>query len=296
MDLKQYKLIQYGAYPCWYELAWSDEPLGIIIRLHRDLIKKTGPINLEAPIVEHFIKGFGFESFGNTFNGDFGFNNAFKFIKVTNDNFAEFLVEIPAIKIRTNNQCNSCNGKGKDEFMDRDCFICEATGREIKIDWDKAYSISATFNVFTMFFNYPEFETSTERKQLLVFNIATLRDMHGGGIGGHYSIPLTNWLKSFDINYSFDEISNVLQKVWAKMFGKLNYLEHYKLKAYIGSTRGYLIIDVPGDATGIHGADHYNHEGFGNQFSCHNVDNPMQQLALIAGLAKLHDIARGQIG
>lgn len=206
----------------------------------------------------------------------------------------EFLVEIPVIEVLTSKPCRFCNGGGKDKIRyNEKCISCDGTGKEKEIKWDRAYEISATFNLFTLFVNYPKFETSSSKKQLLIFNIATSREMHGGSISGQYSIPLTNWLKSFGLHHPFPEINDVLKKTWARMFNKLRYFEADDLKAYIGMTKGFFIMDVPGDATGIHGTDHYENEG--NKFSCHNVDTPMQQLALIAGLAKLHDIARNQM-
>jgi hypothetical protein len=61
---------------------------------------------------------------------------------------------------------------------------------------------------------------------------------------------------------------------------------------------GGLCIDCPGDACGIHPdtyAEYDIKEGRGYKFTCHNVDTPMQQITLIAGLAALHDCTRKEI-
>lgn len=74
---RDYKSILFDILPCWYELLWSVKPLGIIVRLHQDFIKKTDVVNPKASIVEHFMKEFKFKDFGNDFNHDFGFNTKF---------------------------------------------------------------------------------------------------------------------------------------------------------------------------------------------------------------------------
>ena len=55
---------------------------------------------------------------------------------------------------------------------------------------------------------------------------------------------------------------------------------------------GRLIMNCPGDACGIHPENWYEENDKGYEFNCHNVDSPMQQITLLAGLAALHDEAR----
>ncbi len=59
----------------------------------------------------------------------------------------------------------------------------------------------------------------------------------------------------------------------------------YHFKARIGSG-GQLIMDVPGDACGLYVSGHGLERGHGPmRLDCHNVDQPIQSLALFAGLA-----------
>lgn len=55
------------------------------------------------------------------------------------------------------------------------------------------------------------------------------------------------------------------------------------------------MLNCPGNACGIHPVIHWEEGENGYKFSCHNVDTPMQQLTLLAGLATLHDKARQEM-
>lgn len=54
--------------------------------------------------------------------------------------------------------------------------------------------------------------------------------------------------------------------------------------------RGRFSVSCPGDACGLYSDEYSSHDGrMGHRFTCHNVDNPGQQLTLLAGLAALSD-------
>ena len=56
------------------------------------------------------------------------------------------------------------------------------------------------------------------------------------------------------------------------------------------------MFDCPGNACGIHPTEvDLRYDLGGYEFSCHNVDSPAQQMALIVGLAALHDMARKEM-
>jgi len=297
---KGYKHIVREDIPCWYELSWLKEKTSIILRIHKDFIKTARVIPQDAPIVKDFMESFKFSKFASDLNGDFGFDNAFVF-KGVNGDFVEFSVPVPKVKKATGEKCHRCKGTGRDTVMEelgdkRKCDFCDGTGEKYFLDWRAAFAVSASFNIFFSLARYPESETSSLVPQLMVIYVVTNNDMHGGSLGGEFSIPFCEWLKSFEEGTHFPDVLEAMQATEKKMFGKERYL-NFGFKAYM-LRKGGVVLDVPGNACGIYNPPEHDYglpRKEGCKFECHNVDSPMQQLTLLVGLAMLHDKARKEI-
>ena len=101
------------------------------------------------------------------------------------------------------------------------------------------------------------------------------------------------FLSSFAPDTEIIEVRKAMIAVWKKMFGKLEAYDKYSFIAKVAYKDGWFNMSCPGDACGLHPADNMGTvSGRGYKFSCHNVDNPMQQIALLAGLAVLCDKAK----
>lgn len=292
--MKVYKDLKREDIPCWYELSWQEKPPAIILRVHKDFIANAPVIPDDAPIIKQFMEGgFGFKKFCANLEGNFGFDNAFQPGKETEE-FVEFVAVIPRIEKQTGKPCPSCKGSGKNEFFPEDkCLHCEGEGKEWKIYWCPAYAISATFTIFFLLSRFPEKETSSSLLQLLTVCTATLKEMHGGSLDGEFSRPLCQWLRSLVASgeTNLPVITRAMVMAYGRMF-RLKDFYRFSFRADIRGEKGGLCTDCPGDATGIHPSDWYFHEEEGYEFSSHNVDTPMQQITLLAGLAALHDLAR----
>lgn len=284
--------------PCWYEMVWrgwEGELPAIILRVHNDFVQSMEPIPDEAPAIAGFKQQFGFAEFCGSFSGNFGFNNSFK-RQGEKDGFLEFLVDIPVINKLTGKKCPECRGKRRNpRFTDMECFHCNGTGKEHEMDWKTAYAISASFTLFTAISQYPQIETSCPLPQLLTLYTITRQDMHGGSLGGGYSIPLVKYLVSLGRGANITAMVHAMKASYQRMIGGRDYDEH-RFRASVDYENGWLNVDCPGDACGLHPSDGSDRwEGRGYEFSCHNVDSPMQQLTLIAGLAALYEKARRDI-
>ncbi len=288
--------------PCWYELGWrawqNDETPAIFLRVHKDFVRSIKAIPETAPLVTTLRAEFFntlFDTFSGSFEQDFfGFNKVFERVGEVEE-FVEFLIRIPVIDKPTGRKCPECQGTKKDQFLeDRECFHCNGTGKESQIDWRLAYSISASFTVFTTLSKYSEVETSCRLPQLLTFHTITVRDMHSGSLGGDYSIPLVKWLSLLGRNAPLAGMIYAMKTSYQRMLGRREYND-FDFQAYVANENGWLNVSCPGNACGIQPAYGHLREGEGYQFSCHNVDSPMQQLTLIAGLAALHEKARRDI-
>jgi len=291
------KMITREDIPCWYELSWRSKKPAIILKVHRDFIASIKSVSEDAPIVKSLKEEFKFKRFIGSFEANFGFDNAFILVG-EKENFVEFMIKIPKIKKWTNENCSNCKGSGKEIFVDsrRNCFNCEGTGKKHIVDWQPAYAISASFTVFTKLARFPKTETSARFPQLITVNTITGMDLHGGSLGGEYSIPFVKWLSSLFGN-SITEMVNAMKIAYNRMLG-LRKFHQFHFSASVDYEDGWLNVDCPGDACGlnpVHNAGYDMKRGFGYEFNCHNVDTSVQQITLLAGLAALNDKARKEL-
>lgn len=294
MDIK---MITREDVPCWYELSWRSKKPAIILKIHKDFISSIKPISEDNFMVKSLKEEFRFNRFIGSFEENFGFDNAFILVG-EKENFVEFVVKIPKIKKWTNENCSNCKGSGKEMFVDsrRDCFHCEGTGKERIIDWHPAYAISASFSIFTTLARFPKVETSASFIQLIIVNTIIGMDLHGGSLGGEYSVPLVKWLSSLFGN-SITEMVDAMKIAYNRMFG-LREFHKFNFRASVDYKDGWLNVDCPGDACGlnpVHNAGYNMERGLGYEFDCHNVDTSIQQITLLSGLAALNDKARKEL-
>lgn len=295
--MKKYKMLYYEDIPCWYELSWDAEHVGIIFRLHQEFIEQVEPIPENSPIVENFREGFkSFDAFNTGLDNDFGFDGKFLYLGEKGD-FIEFFVKIPAVKFSINKTCERCNGNKIDPALRDYCYACDGLGLERKFYWNEAYKISATFTILFLFISFPEKETSSPLPQLMTVETITRPGLHGGSLGGVYSVPLVNWLATIPENYGITAMDKAMTQAWDRMC-IVGGLDEHRIYTRIANDRGWLNVNIPGNACGLNpawGAEGDMKEGRGYKFDCHNTDSPMQQLTLLAGLAALHDLARQAI-
>jgi hypothetical protein len=83
-----------------------------------------------------------------------------------------------------------------------------------------------------------------------------------------------------------------MRTVDERMEGEVKSFDEYYFQAYTQGNEGWLNVSCPGDACGLHPSNGYIDGERGYEFSCHNVDQPIQQFMLLAALAALHDLAR----
>lgn len=289
--------------PCLYELLWDGKTPAIVIKMHRDFVESCS-VQSESQIIRYFIRGFGFSVFDcfreNLFGEQlFGFDGAFQKIGEEND-FVIFEARIPRVKKQLNEACRECNGTKQDRNLEGEkCLYCEGTGRESVMDWKPAYAISASFTVFFELASLrycKKSKTSCTFPQLIIVETITEKKQHGGSLYGTYSIPLTRFLSSFRPDSEMVEMTEAMVEAWKKMFGETDEYDKYSFWAKVAYKNGWLNVSCPGDACGLHPGDSSGPEpGRGYKFSCHNVDSPMQQMSLLAGLAALCDKARKEI-
>jgi len=320
----EYFFMQRENMPCIYELSWDKTKPAVIVRAHKEFLANCPELE-DAPIKQSFMEAFHFSRFESDIrNGNFGFEGVFERV-AEEDGFATFRVAIPKAKKQLYKicpichgdkaslfgKCLNCNGRGKIEELCSECHgakknedgdacpYCEGRGKKTYIDWDSFYAISASFNIF---FNIAALQlekdkaTSCQFPQLIFVNIATDRDIHGGSLDGTYSIPLASWLSCFESGTEITEMTGAMILAWTKIYGVIDKYDRNEFYSKVAYKNGWLNVSCPGNRCGLHPANNWGPEvNIGYEFSCHNVDTPMQQITIIAGLAALCDKAKKEI-
>jgi hypothetical protein len=285
-----YRFISADFVPCWYELSWQEKETAILLKVHEDFVKLIPAMPKDSPIVQGYMNDFGFSDFSGDLKGDFGFSGGkFKHLGIR-DNFHEFLIPLPKIKVKTKKPCCNCKGKKTDQYDGQECKYCDGTGVEHEMVWDAPRAICAGLRVFFLLATWPKEETSSKLPQLITLDTYVSKDIfNGASFGGAFGTPFVRWLCGLlkCKTVSFPEAERAMFKANERMFGK-THAAPYDFKAYFS---GMLIIRCPGNACGISSSS-YSEGDKGYKFGSDNVDSVSQQLILISGLASVHDAAR----
>jgi len=286
------KMIAREDSPRWYELGWRAQNPALLVRIHQEFVQQF-PICKKEPVAQ-FQEEFqfpSFSSFGNSLNEDFGFNQVLQ-REAQHSDFVHFALPLPLIEKEIDEPCLMCRGRGKRD--EERCMSCSGIGKETVIDWNLVFPLSATLTILFSLLNWSDYEPSGSTYQLMTVETMTHQDMHGSPLWGVFGKPIVKWLETLG-NARLDRVSQVIRQAYEAMLGKKDYYDEFNFHARVNNGRIDLV--CPGDACGVYGDTlGFRNPGEGYKIQCHNMDNPMQQLSLLAGLGALHDMARQYIG
>jgi|SRR3989344_5624922 len=295
--------------PWVYRLSWcGDDPdnPAIVLAVRKDLLNDYPVFSPDNIFIWGLKAELGLDTLYDCFNGDlksgnFGFNNSFERIgNAETENGIKFLIRIPEIKKYTGAICEICGGTGEEKEYGRFCFPCHGEGEKWLYDWHSAFAVSASF---TAFFSVMEYcfcnfsknikQMEMEEPQYLTIESQTSKGAHGCSFHGIISKFLRNRL-AIATNLADGIFSRKIYESQVIKAMKITYQKMMKEKESLGwydvSFSGGLIhLSCPGDACGIDPNLFYDDKEIGYRFSHHNIDNPAEQITLIAGLAKLCD-------
>jgi hypothetical protein len=288
--MKTYLNIKTSNVPCWYDISWDEKKGCIILRIHRDFIEWFGGKTWVDQLLEQYIKTFKIPDFCGGFGSDFGFGGCLIFLGENSD-FQSYAITIPKIIYKTERSCRTCQGSGV--IVGFKCMYCAGTGFEIKHDYTTAYAISSSLALLFSALSLYDLKTSSNLPQLMTLNTTAIISSSGFAISGEYSmeaVRASSLLNRLDMN----QINEAMRLAWLEMNdGLVSSLDqwHFYLNVLIGrrvglcfSNGAICIIPEPESlyVANIAGYNFYSYE----------VDTPMQQLVLLVGLARLHDILR----
>ena len=159
--------------------------------------------------------------------------------------------------------------------------------RKYDFDLERLYKISGTLQTLFSSLNHGGRVTNEARRQYFSVELHTRREVYGGALFAKLSPSLLAWLRSVD-QPVIDEINAHMARLGRILFGA-SFAREREYNVYLRSD-GVPIFNCPGDACDLSPTgENYN---LGCELSPHNTDSPLQQLALLSGLAGLNQVAR----
>lgn len=161
-----------------------------------------------------------------------------------------------------------------------------------QVYWKSAYRVSASLAIlFQMLYLYED-ELSGSDFQLLTIDLLGVDEgIYGGSLSVTISPTLKKWLSRFPDNYDHLEIKEAMVSAHCRMAGPLLPYQEHDFRAWVRKPY-WINLSVPGNACGLDPSGYYEEEGRGFKMLPHNTDTPIQQLSLLAGLAKMYQLAR----
>lgn len=288
------KCLLFDTIPSWYKLFWNSAQHALEIHIAKAYIAALPPIPENSPLkcsVKGKISRDLFSSCSLDLSAEyFGFNECIsRRCILPETKCAVFSVTLPRVHVPTGLTCQECDGIGKRDQWE--CVFCNGSKIEMKFDWDKAYAITESLQMLFWLLDIGvESVIPTEMPQWFTLHICAERDMHGSSMGGHLSkdglllfqiMLATRHRCAVDLERS---ITAALSQSWEYMMGKHSI--GYNLRAEVRQDSANLLLTVPGDAAGVYTLNEKirGDNERGCDISCHNMDNPAQALACLAGL------------
>ena len=161
--------------------------------------------------------------------------------------------------------------------------------------WSRRRKLSASLQIPCMLLDLTGVETTTNRAQLMLveMEIARAREPHGAPISAKFSQQFCRWVAHIlgdqEGIYDYEPVSDAMKKAFAHMCESTPYMDQ-RFQAQLRSP-GRIDLTCPGDRTSLN-PTYAPSDSSGYEIHPHNVDDTLQQLTLLAGLAKLHELAR----
>lgn len=274
-------MLEYQNLPMWSRMEFVDSDPAIDFIVHPEAIGCLS--ELKTTKLEGFVDD----------GGNWGFGGKLRHT-VDADGCHRFRIPVLPFRKQTDRKCRDCHGSGKTQFDNR-CMHCNGAGFDEDICWDQVTEVSKSVSLLSdRLLGFVTGDTKTTSKKLQVMAPFTGVTETYFPISGYFSPIFVKWLKSKRGYRSDpgDSVASAMISVWKVMEAvKGDDLYPYDERQFWWETHesGWLNISCPGDACGIHPGTSYvdPKRDNGYDFSCHNMDNPMQQMVLMAALAQL---------
>ena len=264
-----------------YILGFSSDLMGIQIIFPQKLLVDCVQLTPESPVVEIAQKRLKLEEFtppGGEICG-FGGNLTLEVEKAIPDTYT-YTAAFPERLMET---CYACDGVGKRRFADQDerCFICDGTGEAWVPRRREARALCASLSTLFAWLGY-----RIEASVMEFISMAGI-GQNSASLQVRLNESFCDWLTAISaekhVEFGYVNISMMKAYQWMSPYSRYD-MEKIEARAF----EGRLSVECPGDRSGLYAS------GLKDELISHNLDTAVQQLTLLAGLAKLQDEYRRQ--
>ncbi|MEK7614471.1 MAG: hypothetical protein AAB428_02280 [Patescibacteria group bacterium] len=273
--------------PRWHGLSWRPGEPAIVVSVHREALATASKFPPDS-MARHVAKSLGLGQFEGSYEKSFGFDGALT--RIENGDFVEFVARLPVVYHVLDQDCQECKGTAKNEYED-ECHYCMGLGKKSECRWEEAFAVSASLSFLLMSLERLEWSVPSSRRQLMTMLLSVQSGSDGCAFSGMFGIPLVRWLSEMPIGRPIPEMTEAMKRAYYHMFTRRKWDHGARFEAYVNSRDGWLNISCPGQGCGINPKLEYMTSIRGYEIHSHNVDSPVHQLTLLAGLAALHDRA-----
>ncbi|MBU6370622.1 MAG: hypothetical protein KGH93_00560 [Patescibacteria group bacterium] len=255
--------------PAWYELAMKNRKT-LAVPIHRkavDFLHET--IRADIPVVPVFQKEFhdhpSFQKFTiPDGKSKWGFADCLAPLVTEDPSWGGYVCELPA--------------------------MFGALESEKDLPWAVRATLAILFTALWLF----EGDTKCDRPQLmLVEGLRVDREMYGGALSVTLTPAVSRWLSRQEDHSSLVEVERAMQKTDRHLWNNPRFIPRvYEFRAACRQPK-WINLTVPGNACGLDPSSYSDETPErGYCLAPHNTDSSIQQLTLLAGLAKLHELVR----
>lgn len=258
--------------PAWYEIDLEPERNDtFVIRIYKGALEELRRVKPDAPILLHYQKTMELPEFIGPGSGYWGFGEVLREIPCEQNGWVAYRATLPVVKSVTR-------------------------GDRLKyVDWNPLGRLRATLDVLFNALWLFDGDTGLQLPQLIIIN--SMAVTASGAISAVLTPAMILFLAKQDEGQDFKSVVNTMRRTDEYLWQEEGNPNPYSISQFhvILQKSKFLHFCVPGDACGLDPDSHsYSGDSLAKGYSLvpHNVDNGIQQLSLLMGLAKLHSLAR----
>ncbi len=297
--MQETKILKLADFPQWYDLVYDTNTSSFLVKIHKECIGRLKKWSADNRMIRSILIQAQLDDMFCPFTWDmesptFGINGVIVRHDDTGD-YLTFKIAIPLFRTFSHETCTMCDGTKRDGFeedtdKERACRRCDGTGKQVVMDWPALYKAGISLYLLLRILDFPpEKDTSSNLKQLCTYGLL-LTGEHCG-LGGEVSPEFMRllWEKEEETESVVEQVRDAMNNASLKMYGL-----HSTDRKYLRATLGRKFsLKCAGDACFVYiPYQGDNYDGRGSSYSDHNIDNPMQALILLAGLATYTSLVR----
>lgn len=163
--------------------------------------------------------------------------------------------------------------------------------------WRDRFALSATLYILSNIARIFDGKSDSTRPQLFYMDLIAEKGLNGGALSVDLTRAFTKWISLQEEHPNRPDIAQPMRRAYEYLTG-IDTERLYRVEAMFRKPY-WINLSVPGNACGLYPQSHYfetdadgNPAIKGYPLLSHNADSPVQQLALIMGIAAMHDEAR----